>query len=366
MKTIPDTLLDDLLKARAIYEEPTCACFFAIDAALPSQAARVHLNYLAYKGDLVSIDAREYARENPAWVSSVLRTRDEAQRLMAFSGPLLVYVSPDHALRETFHDGLSCLMSELSFMLNIWDRVIHRDPVRLGWIFRAAVAALRKPTKADELLEQGTDCGRNPIGRIGCLLEAGGEHLSGSSLRYLRSVRDGVEHQFEKYRAFLTTQLRLVFHLALAIAENGPWRDRFAQRLSPEQRRRAFRYATPDERGELLQRLADFLTEGLESPGDERPARMRLLLGTDDYDTTQGDTFAEGDDLWVRWASRNGAAKDFVAKVLTEMNPDHHRLDDILALAKEVTPVGVLESRLREIRGSWATSVHLGHRQFAF
>jgi hypothetical protein len=353
---IPDSLFDDFVKIEDLLHQPTCACFTSIDAGLPSQVARMHLRYLHHAGKVVRIDLRQVAADHPNWASSVLQDRDELVRFLDFPWPLPVYVSRSHAFHESIRDGLASVLRELSFMLAIWERVLYCDGPRASWLFHAAVRALR-----EGLSDRVRDV--NPLCRI-----SSKQFQSRTINEWFMRVREGHnDYLFENYRAFLTTQLRLLFHFALATASDGACLDRFARYRTPQKDKHveSFDDLSQEGREELLSNLADMFV-GLESPSHERYGQAQRVLGKGNFAPPVG-ALHEGDDQWVRWAWHARVPEEFILGVLAEMNPQHYKLEQVLELARGDSPSGpALEERLRKVNQAWVETIQQRDRVIQF
>jgi len=255
---IPKSLFDDLSEHIArVFDRPSCACFLAVDAALPTSTARWLLEHLRMNAEVLGVELRSFASQNSAWLAQVLPNEQERRRIEGFGEELTIFVAPSAVpSSDELLSRIAPVVRQIALMLAIYDEVLFRHDRRLHWLFQASVAALQAGLCGDH-------SGRNPIGRRLLMIGAGESStapLSPNTVSYLRAIADA-QPGFAYFDVSRTTQLRVLYHLALAVYPK-PLSEFEAGSLSHAGRRT------------VTEHLSTVLCEGLERAPGERSSAM--------------------------------------------------------------------------------------------
>lgn len=349
VRMIPATLFDD------IYDHPEhlgeiCVCFLSIDAAIPTSAARLHLEYSAELGKLTRIDLKQFGAANPAWASAVLNSHDKLRQLLEFPGDMHLYADPERAFDPALRDRLARRLLEISSMLDIRERLLEREGQRLGWLFHTAARVMRSPNDP----RHGLRCPEEALRVVGRIARLG---VSPRTKSYLGSFVEG-SSRFESLRVSRATQLRLLWHLGLGMFD-PPLSDRYASGdLEPSsavrRSQRCFHDCSPGERADMVERLCA-LFRRLSSEDDE-PRDVALDDAATGDATTGGDAAPRselygGEADWFAWvkkrvpqsAEEKQLREAFLVRALASLNPEQYEANRVESLTRDLIPKRVDE-----------------------
>lgn len=319
MALIPSELFDLHVDRPALVIGPTCTCFHAVDFGLPSPVARALLKLMEELGFLTSVDFKEIIANERTWVRGVI-DEYELALLNRFPSALKVYLPGDGKLdREACLEVLRPQLVDLVLLLSIFDNALYRRGLRLCWVFHAVVQAFRNGLPADPT---------NPIAAraLGPTLGA----VVNSYATYMRSTEPG----FEWLAAGASTQLRVLYDLALKVADRGPIKRERLHEMDWCERRA------------IVNRLSSVLIDGIEVPPGRRGSLMTALVGDGTYGPRDdGNDLLDGLDDWFTWLVRRWSAEQ-------QRHPDQAKVfrnaaqEALVERIKEPTESDVCQLRL--------------------
>lgn len=329
---IPRALFDDLHESSGLFDEPTCPSFLAVDAAIPTEAARLHLEFSAELGRLVRLDLKGMGSLRPAWLGSILHSTARVQRLLAFPGDLTLYVSPERAFDSSLRDRVGRRVLEISSMLGILERVVDEGEL-LGGLFHEALQLTRWWNGRGSAFLGLT----RPLGVVGRMARP---DLHPATQSHLRSFNQG-EALFEHLRVSRATQLRVLWLMGLAAA-NPPLsaRARFFEEEPSSVvpgGHRSFHDCTVQEHEQVADGLWWLIRRLRAAEYDADPGASEWTPSTHPYC---------GELEWFRWVQHfqprsheeSRSLERFLVEALANLSAKHHDEHSVEYVARELVP----------------------------
>jgi hypothetical protein len=285
--TIGAELFTALCEAPESIAWPCCACFAAVDLALPTAIVRSLLDLLVLRGKATFIDLAPMVQRgrNEEWLSywtEGIASEEHAtlkEWIASSKSTLRVYRRPGTQVAEELGRSLA----QISLLAAIDLGVVKGRPGRLHALHALSVQALHSLATAD--------VARSPIGAT--LLTAPAEPLR----RHAEAMQSSPAWRF--VRVERSTQLRVLFLLGLAVDEGGPWAlhdflDALCTRSLSERRGFVRRF---------LARLTMVLEEGAAAAPAFRSGVLRSWFGDTTFDIPGTEDLYDGYSAWWLWLS---------------------------------------------------------------